>query len=241
MSPRHLLERYRRFRARVVVQVRRRHEYAVNRYYAHLVDPFFTEAARRLGLSPHAVTTAALAAGLGSAAALLAGHGLAAGLLLQLHHWLDGADGNLARLTGRCTRAGALYDAVSDQIVRAAVFPAAAWVAPVGAGWKLGFLVAIYLDLLVVHAYVLPCMRRVSLVRQGWKQWCLDRGIIPGLDHFTIFLVLSVAAATGTLGIAVPALCAGKLLDTGYRVWECLRSERRARRAPDAPAAEAAA
>ncbi len=93
--------RYQDFYHRYVVTVRRHPEYAINRYYAHLIDPFFTKWAHDIGLSPNAVTTLALIAGLGCGVCLLSGSYVTAALLLQLHHILDGADGNRARLTER--------------------------------------------------------------------------------------------------------------------------------------------
>ncbi len=217
-------ERYRAFRDRYIVQQRRRHEYLVNRYYAHLIDPFFTKLAHDIGMSPNQVTLLAMFAGLGSGVCFFTGYWVGGALLLQLHHYLDGADGNLARLTGRCSPFGAILDRVSDQLVRLVVFAAVAVSAGVEAWMQWAFLGTLYFDLLIVHLYVLPCMRRVEMHRSMWKQWCLERGIIPGFDHFTLFFLISLGGLLGRLDWVIWVTLVGKNLDWMYRVYECRRS-----------------
>ncbi len=219
------IEAYRRFRARYIVQQRRQHEYLINRYYAHLIDPFFTKWVHDLGMAPNQVTMLALLAGLGSALGFYLDHWITAALLLQLHHFLDGADGNLARLTNTGSEFGAKLDRISDQLVRLVLFPVVALSAdvPVWAQW--GFLLTIYFDLWIVHAVILPCMRRVPLVRAPWKQWCLDRGIIPGFDHFTLFFLISLGGLLGRLDWVIWLTLVAKNLDWLYRLHECRRSE----------------
>ncbi|MCP5044020.1 MAG: hypothetical protein GY944_23575, partial [bacterium] len=193
----------------------------MNRYYAHLIDPFFTKWAHDIGLSPNAVTTLALIAGLGCGVCLLSGSYVTAALLLQLHHILDGADGNLARLTERCTPRGARYDQISDAMTRVVVFASVAWVAKVSALWSIAFLGVLVLDHLLVQYYVVPFMARVELERARWKAWFLDHGIIPGFDHFTLFFLISVFAIAGRLDLLVYVATLLKTLDIGYRLREC--------------------
>ncbi len=221
---------YRAFRDRYIVQQRRRQEYLVNRYYAHLIDPYFTKLVFDLGMSPNQVTLLAMFAGVGSGVCFYVGYWMGGALLLQLHHFLDGADGNLARLTGRCSPIGAILDRVSDQLVRLVVFLAVAVSAGVEPWVQWAFLGTLYFDLLIVHVYVLPCIRKVEMRRAAWKKWCLDRGIIPGFDHFTLFFLISLGALAGRLDWVVWATLVGKNLDWLYRVYECLRS-----RKPDRP------
>lgn len=216
--------RYWDFYDRYVVTVRRHPEYAINRYYAHLIDPFFTKWAHDLGMTPNAVTTLGLIAGLGCGLCLLTGAHITAALLLQLHHLLDGADGNLARLTQRCTPKGARYDQFSDRTVRVVVFSAVALVADVSALWSMAFIGILVADHLVVHYYVLPFMARVELHRARWKNWFLERGIVPGFDHFSLFFLISVFAIAGRLDLLVYVATSLKALDLGYRVWECAKS-----------------
>ncbi len=216
--------RYWDFYDRYVVCVRRNPEYAINRYYAHLLDPFLTKWAHDLRLSPNVVTSLALLTGVATGVCLLTGSYLCAAVLLQLHHLLDGADGNLARLTQRCTAAGARYDQISDRIVRVVVFSSVAWVADIAPGWRVAFLGALVLDFVVVQYYIIPLMARVTLRRARWKAWFLDRGIIPGFDHFTLFFLISVFAVVQRLDILIVVATLLKALDLGYRLWECARS-----------------
>ncbi|MCH7868292.1 MAG: CDP-alcohol phosphatidyltransferase family protein [Myxococcales bacterium] len=220
-----LTARYWDFYDRYVVCVRRDPEYPINRYYAHLVDPFFTKWAYDLKLSPNAVTTLALISGVATGLCLLTGANLSAAILLQLHHFLDGADGNLARLTDRCTPGGARYDQISDRLVRVVVFSSVAWMADVAWGWRIAFLGVLILDHLVVQNYIVPLMARVELDRARWKAWFLERGIIPGFDHFTLFFLISVCAALGRLDALIYVGTTLKLLDLGYRLWECAKSQ----------------
>ena len=209
-----------------MVQERRKYEYLVNRYYAHLIDPFFTKVAYDLGLSPNMVTVIACITGVCSGLALLSNYWVLSALLLQLHHYLDGVDGNLARLTGRCTPFGAKLDQISDQIVRFVVFIAVALVADTPAWSKVFFIVTIYLDLAVVHFFITPFSRRNRLIRSRWKEWFLERGIIPGFDVFTMYFLVSVFALLRRPDIVVYVVIVLKNLDWMYRVWECWRTGR---------------
>ena len=98
---------YKQFKAKYVVRQRRQHEYAVNRYYAHIIDPFFTKLVYDMRMSPNMVTVLTGLLGVASGIAFLFEQWIWGAVLLQLHHFFDGADGNLARLTNRCTSFGA--------------------------------------------------------------------------------------------------------------------------------------
>jgi archaetidylinositol phosphate synthase len=78
-------------------------------------------------ITPNHLTTVRLAVGLAAAAAFLPGSyawsNLAA-LLLILSNFLDHTDGELARLSGKTSRIGHLYDLASDAAVTILVFVA---------------------------------------------------------------------------------------------------------------------
>ncbi|MBF0218872.1 MAG: CDP-alcohol phosphatidyltransferase family protein [Gammaproteobacteria bacterium] len=205
----------------------------MNRYYAHLIDPFFTKLVYDLGLSPNSVTLVALLLGVGSAVALLNGALVWAAILLQLHHFFDGADGNLARLTNRCSAAGARLDRLSDQLVRVAVFVAVAIAAKVDGYLAVAFVATLYLDFWVVHRYVLPCLKRVTIHPMRWKKWFLDRGIIPGYDHFTIFFLISLTALFDRLDIVIYLTLVLKNMEWIYRLGECYYSQKLGRSQAD--------
>lgn len=96
--------------------------------------PWDARAARRLvaplkdsWVTPNHLTTLRLAVGLGGAAAFLPGtYGWSNGaaLLLVLSNFLDHADGELARLSGKFSRFGHLYDLAADAAVTVLTFVA---------------------------------------------------------------------------------------------------------------------
>lgn len=76
-------------------------------------------------VTPNHLTTIRLAVGLAAAAAFLPGtYGWSnvAALLLILSNFLDHTDGELARITGRSSRIGHLYDLASDAAVTVLLF-----------------------------------------------------------------------------------------------------------------------
>jgi phosphatidylglycerophosphate synthase len=176
-------------------------------------------------LSPNIVTVIAGLLGIGSAVSFIFEYWILGAILLQLHHFMDGADGNLARLTNNCSPLGAKLDKFFDQLVRVVLFFTLAIIVDVPTWAKIVFIVTIYWDLYIVHYYILPFMRRHQIVRSKWKEWFLSKGIIPGLDHFTIFFFISVGAILQRLDIVIYIVIIGKNIDWLYRVWECLKTK----------------
>ncbi|MEM4447548.1 MAG: CDP-alcohol phosphatidyltransferase family protein [Candidatus Jordarchaeales archaeon] len=67
------------------------------------------------GLSPNQVTLASLLSSLLASLLLALGHPVVYGLLVFLSGFLDGVDGALARLTGKVTIFGGLFDSLADR------------------------------------------------------------------------------------------------------------------------------
>ncbi|MGH8258058.1 MAG: CDP-alcohol phosphatidyltransferase family protein [Steroidobacteraceae bacterium] len=98
------------------------------------VRPWDARLARRLvaplkdsRVTPNHLTTVRLGIGLAGAAAFMPGAYLwsnVAALLLILSNFLDHADGELARMSGRTSRIGHLYDLASDAAVTILLFVA---------------------------------------------------------------------------------------------------------------------
>src|SRR5580698_3179734 len=96
--------------------------------------PWDAQLARRLitplkdsWVTPNNLTTVRLCVGLGAAAAFLPGtYGWSniAALLLIASNFLDHTDGELARISGKSSRIGHLYDLASDAVVTIALFVA---------------------------------------------------------------------------------------------------------------------
>jgi phosphatidylglycerophosphate synthase len=78
-------------------------------------------------VTPNHLTTVRLLVGLAAAAAFLPGTyawANAGALLLAVSNFLDHCDGELARISGKSSRAGHLYDLASDALVTVLVFVA---------------------------------------------------------------------------------------------------------------------
>src|SRR5690554_2777161 len=218
------IARYCDYRKKWVPRERRSAEYLINKYYGDVVAVFVVRLAYALKLTPNMLTVASLCFGAASAGFLLNHNRIAAAVFLQLHYFFDLADGTLARLTQKNTPFGAKLDSYSDQAVRLILFLSIAVVAKVPFWVKVVFIGAIYMDMAVVHFYVLPFMKKHRLVRARWKQWFLERGIIPGFDIFTVFFLITVFTLAERLELLVYVVIVGKNLDWLYRVWECWKT-----------------
>lgn len=212
---------YKQFHTRYVIQQRRKYEYPINRYYAHLIDPFFTKIAYDLKLSANTVTTLAMMSGVLSGLSLYYNYLILGAILLQLHHFLDGADGNLARLTNSCTSFGQKYDYFSDQLVRVVLFSCVAFYGDTPLWLSISFLLVLFLDVCIVDFIIVPCSKKRKLWRSQWKQNFLDKGIIIGLDHFMIFFMISLAAVFNHLTWIIYIVLILKPIDLLYRSIEC--------------------
>lgn len=87
-------------------------------------DQWLAPMARRITVSPHAITVASVAAMALAAALLLAGPTHWAAPLVLLSGLLDALDGAVARAHGRQSRFGALLDRVSDRVADALLLAA---------------------------------------------------------------------------------------------------------------------
>lgn len=111
-------------------------------------------AAYKLGLAPTHLTMASLCIGVSASIALIAAAGIVAAggwiiallalVLWNLAYGLDCADGQLARVTGRASAAGARVDILSDVAVQISVVAAISTVALAAAPTTPGWLVALF-------------------------------------------------------------------------------------------------
>ena len=201
---------------------RRPYEYPINRFYAHKIDPILTLIADRAGLSPNAATVFSLLAGISAAWSIWKGSFVIAALLIQTHHLIDGVDGNLARYYNRCSEFGKRFDIFTDQVVRFAIFISLAITSDVPNWLAWAMLLTVYLDVGVVALIVTPYGKRNALLRSRWKQWFMDRGLMPGFDIFTIYFIISVCLLLESIQSAVILVTVLKTLDWSYRLWECI-------------------
>ncbi|MCS7081485.1 MAG: CDP-alcohol phosphatidyltransferase family protein [Bacteroidetes bacterium] len=111
-----------------------------NRYLIHPISWALVRVLSRTRVHPNLVSLAGLGSGLGAAFALSQYEQggwlwLGAGLLF-LWHVFDGADGQLARLTGRSSELGKILDGLCDHGTFAALYVSLAWAsAPSWGSW----------------------------------------------------------------------------------------------------------
>jgi phosphatidylglycerophosphate synthase len=78
-------------------------------------------------VTPNQVTVLSLLCALAAGWLLVLDHPVWAGLAIHASSVIDGVDGDLARIAGRATRFGAVFDAVLDRYADAAIFGGMAW------------------------------------------------------------------------------------------------------------------
>jgi phosphatidylglycerophosphate synthase len=150
-------------------------EFALNRLYGAHVSPWFTIVCLRLGLSPDQVTLLGALTGAIGVALLLPPLGpwsIAGVVLLQIGYILDFSDGQVARITGRTSNAGAYLDWLTHFYV-----PVAAVLAmSAGFAWSSGLFVYLVLGLLAaleLASFAFSCKEHilVSMGRLDARLW----------------------------------------------------------------------
>lgn len=101
-------------------------EEATNLYFIHPISGWLVPIFAKAGIHPNTVSLAGAAAGIAAAVAYYfhdTGSMVFAGLgLMILWHILDGADGQLARLTGKVTPSGFVIDGICDYATFGAIY-----------------------------------------------------------------------------------------------------------------------
>jgi phosphatidylglycerophosphate synthase len=150
-------------------------EFLLNRLYGAHVSPWFTIVCLRLGLSPDQVTVlgaAAGALGVGLLFLPLGPWSVVAVVALQVGYILDFSDGQVARMTGRTSNAGAYLDWLTHFYVPVgavlAMAASLAWSSGVFAYLVLGVLAALELA-----AFAYSCKEHilVSMARLDGRVW----------------------------------------------------------------------
>jgi phosphatidylglycerophosphate synthase len=177
--------------------------------------------AYRLGLPPTALTLANLVLGLAAAAgvALLAGRapaplvGLGALVLWHLAYSLDCADGQLARVTGKASPAGARVDVLCDVALQIALVAAVAtaatryrpvppaWLVAVFAGtWMVNLVTSVLHQGSAAASLVRggsPVVRLVKLVRDYGAVVTAVALVLAFVPQWTIWLMVAFAVVNG--------------------------------------------
>src|SRR5439155_18468805 len=193
----------------------------------------------RLGLPPTALTLANLVLGLAAAVgvALLAGRfpaplvGLGALVLWHLAYSLDCADGQLARVTGKASPAGARVDVLADVALQIALVAAVATVAvqyrPATPAWLVAVFAGTWLVNLVTSVLQQgsaagslvrgssPPVRVVKLVRDYGAVVTAVALVLAFVPQWTVWLMVAFAAVNGGFLLASIAAAARASLAGG--------------------------
>jgi phosphatidylglycerophosphate synthase len=175
---------------------------------------------------PNHVTTVGLALGLGAAACYATGSARAANVGAGLYVSsvvLDHVDGELARLSGKCSAIGQAYDRAVDLTVRLALF------AGMGIGLRHGGLgnLAVGLGLAAGIAFVTIFVLRGAMAkRRGW-----DALAQPSFAGFELEDILYVIAPITWLGWLAPFVVAAGIGAPLFALW-VVRNHRRSRAVP---------
>ena len=189
------------------------------RLVAPLIDTWVT---------PNHLTTLRLAVGLAAAAAFIPGSfgwSNIGALLLILSNFLDHTDGELARLSGKTSRAGHLYDLASDAAVTVLLFIAIG----VGIAAKPGIDLAVppaILGLVAGSAVALIFYLRMRIEALLGKS-ATRQASLGGFETEDVLYLLPLATLSNAL---VPLLLAASICAPLYAIWVVFDYQRLLRR-----------
>lgn len=178
---------------------------------------------------PNHLTTVRLLVGFAAAAAFLPGsYGWtnAAALLLVVSNFLDHSDGELARMSGRSSRSGHIYDLASDAAVTVVVFVAIG--IGVGTHTRNLALPPSVLGLVAGCAIALIFYLRMRIEERAGKDATLQASL-GGFETEDVLYLLPIATlCDGT----IPLLIAAALCAPLYAIWVVFEFRRMMHRVP---------
>jgi archaetidylinositol phosphate synthase len=179
-------------------------------------------------VSPNHLTTLRLGVGLAAAAAFMPGsYGWSnlAALLLVLSNFLDHTDGELARMSGRTSRLGHLYDLASDAAVTILVFIAIG----VGLAGSPGIdlvLPPALLGLAAGTAVALIFFLRMRIEELHGKT-ATQQASLGGFETEDVLYLFPLATLSNALA---PMLLAASICAPAYAIWVTIEYRRALRR-----------
>jgi len=179
-------------------------------------------------VAPNHLTTIRLGVGLSAAAAFVPGTYLwsnAAALLLILSNFLDHTDGELARMTGKTSRFGHLYDLASDAVVTILLFLAIG--VGVGARSRMAFEVPpAMIGAFAGAAIALIFYLRLRIEGMAGKT-ATRQAYLGGFETEDILYLMPLATLCNALS---PLLLAASVCAPLYAIWVVIEYRRVARR-----------
>jgi archaetidylinositol phosphate synthase len=188
-----------------------------------LVAPFIDS-----WLTPNHLTTLRLLVGLAAAAAFIPGsYGWTnfAALLLILSNFLDHTDGELARMSGKTSRFGHLYDLASDAAVTILLFIAIGVGVAAKPGLELGVPPAV-LGLIAGTAIALIFYLRMRIEEMLGKA-ATQQASLGGFETEDLLYLLPLATLCNAL---VPMLLAASVCAPLFAIWVVIDHQRVLRR-----------
>jgi phosphatidylglycerophosphate synthase len=185
-------------------------------------------------VTPNHLTTLRLGVGLAAAAFFLPGtYGWSniGALLLILSNFLDHTDGELARISGKTSRMGHLYDLASDALITVLLFIAIG--VGVGAsGWaKTGLMPDVappILGALAGCAIALIFFLRMRIEEMAGKM-ATKQAAVAGFETEDVLYLLPLATLLNGMG---PLLVAASIGTPLFAIWVVINYRRVARRRP---------
>ena len=175
-------------------------------------------------VTPNHLTTVRLGFGLAAALAFLPGtHGwsITAALLLVLSNFLDHTDGELARLSGKTSRFGHLYDLASDALITILLFVAIG----VGVGARSGMVFEI--PPAAIGAIAGSAVALIFYLRMRIEDWAgktaTRQGSLGGFETEDVLYLMPLAALCNGL---MPILIAASICAPLYAVWVVIEYRR---------------
>jgi phosphatidylglycerophosphate synthase len=196
--------------------------------------PWDARLARRLvqplvgsAVTPNQLTTLRLVVGLAGAACFTRGTYGACNLgavLICLSNFLDHADGELARLTGRSSRGGHVYDLVSDAVVTISLFVSVG--IGIGAQRQIGgVLTPVFLGALAGAAIALIFFLRLRIEEHIGKAGT-QQATLAGFETEDALYTLPLLTL---FGATVPLLLVAAVLAPLFAIWVVIDYRRKMR------------
>lgn len=179
-------------------------------------------------VTPNHLTTLRLAVGLAAAAAFIPGNYVwsnLAALLLIVSNFLDHTDGELARMSGKTSRIGHIYDLASDAAVTILLFIAIGIGVSTRAGVEMGLPPAI-LGLVAGTAIALIFYLRMRIEELLGKA-ATQQASLGGFETEDVLYLFPLATLSNAL---VPTLLAAAICAPLFAVWVVIDYQRLLRR-----------
>lgn len=179
-------------------------------------------------VTPNQLTTVRLAVGLASAMAFSPGtYGWTnvGALLLILSNFLDHADGELARLTGKTSRFGHIYDLTSDAAVTILLFAAIGFGIGVGSGEKFDVPPVLLGAIAGVAISVIFFLR--MRIEETLGKAAIRQASVAGFETEDVLYLMPLATLSNALA---PLLVSAAICAPLYAVWVAVDYRRVMRR-----------